>query len=168
MYLYSSERPPLLYTLTLTSQITIVPNKQTKTQETTFPTQHLPKMTTTTHSPTNLQLILNVRVTLKASDLDTWLPVFKAVREKVLAEPECKFFLLGRVIDVDPLTQTPGIVPEGEVAVSWTEGFSESMEWLGSVQIKKGYYKEYFEKVVVLETSSEFGVGFVLVCDVMC
>ena len=120
-------------------------------------------MTTTTHSPTNLQLILNVRVTLKASDLDTWLPVFKVVREKVLAEPECKFFLLGRVVDVDPLTQTSGIVPEGEVAVSWSEGFSESMEWLGGVQMKKGYYKEYFEKVVPLETSSEFADGVCVV-----
>ncbi|KAM0696884.1 hypothetical protein Q7P36_002955 [Cladosporium allicinum] len=110
-------------------------------------------MSTTTHSPTNLQLILNVRVTLRASDLDTWLQSFKAVREHVLAEPECKFFLLGRVENIDPLTQAPGNIPEGEVAISWTEGFSESMEWLGSVQIKKGYYKKYFEKVVVLETS---------------
>ena len=163
MYLYSSERPPLSYTLTLTSRTTIVPNRQTKTQELAFPAQHLPKMTTTTHSPTNLQLILNVRVTLKASDLDTWLPVFKAVREKVLAEPECKFFLLGRVVDVDPLTQTSGIVPEGEVAVSWSEGFTESMEWLGGVQMKKGYYKEYFEKVVPLETSGEFVDGVCVV-----
>lgn len=112
-------------------------------------------MSATTHSPSDLQLVLNVRVTLKASNLDTWLPVFKSVREKVLAEPECKFFLLGRVVDVDPLTQTPGVVPEGEVAISWTEGFSASMEWLGAVQIKKEYYKEYFEKVVPLETSSE-------------
>ena len=113
--------------------------------------------TTTTTSPSNLQLILNVRVTLKASDLSTWLPVFKSVREKVLAEPECKFFLLGRVVDIDPLTQQPGIVPEGEVAISWSEGFSEGMEWLGGVQMKKEYYKEYFEGVVGLETSSEFG-----------
>ena len=106
--------------------------------------------TTTTHPSSNLQLILNVRVTLKSSDLDTWLPVFKAVREKVLAEPECKFFLLGRVVDIDPLTQQPGIVPEGEVAISWSEGFSEGMEWCGSVQMKKEYYKEYFETVVGL------------------
>jgi hypothetical protein len=116
-------------------------------------------MSSTTHSPTNLQLILNVRVTLKSSDLDTWLSVFKSVREKVLAEPECKFFILGRVVDIDPLTQQPGIVPEGEVAISWSEGFSESMEWLGGVQMKKEYYKEYFETVVPLETSSELG-GF--------
>jgi hypothetical protein len=116
-------------------------------------------MSSTTHSPTDLQLILNVRVTLKSSDLDTWLSVFKSVRDKVLAEPECKFFILGRVVDVDPLTQQPGIVPEGEVAVSWSEGFSGSMEWLGGVQMKKEYYKEYFETVVPLETSSELG-GF--------
>jgi hypothetical protein len=116
-------------------------------------------MSSTTHSPTNLQLILNVRVTLKSSDLDTWLSVFKSVREKVLAEPECKFFILGRVVDIDPLTQQPGIVPECEVAISWSEGFSESMEWLGGVQMKKEYYKEYFETVVPLETSSEFA-GF--------
>jgi hypothetical protein len=116
-------------------------------------------MSTTTHSPTNLQLILNVRVTLKASDLDTWLPVFKSVREKVLAEPECKFFLLGRVVDIDPLTQAPGVVPEGEVAISWSEGFSETAEWLGGVQMKKGYYKGYLEGVVGLETSSELVGG---------
>lgn len=129
----------------------------TKTTEKQFTDiSNMSTTTTTTHSPSNLQLILNVRVTLKASDLDTWLPVFKAVREKVLAEPECEFFLLGRVVDVDPLTQTPGIVPEGEVAISWTEGFSESMEWLGGVQMKKGYYREYFERVVPLEISSEF------------
>ena len=79
-------------------------------------------------------------------------------------QPNPEFFLLGRVIDVDPLTQTPGIVPEGEVAVSWTEGFSESMEWLGSVQMKKGYYKEYFERVVPLETSSELGVPVLRWC----
>jgi hypothetical protein len=123
--------------------------------------------TTTTHySPSNLQLILNVRVTLKASDLDTWLPVFKCVREKVLAEPECKFFLLGRVVDVDPLTQAPGVVPEGEVAISWSEGFSESVEWLGSVQMKKEYYKEYFERVVPLEISSELvEISFRVGCD---
>jgi hypothetical protein len=120
-------------------------------------------MSSTTHSPTNLQLILNVRVTLKASDLDTWLPVFKSVREKVLAEPECKFFILGRVVDINPLTQQPGIVPEGEVAISWSEGFSESMEWLGGVQMKKEYYKEYFETVVPLETSSELKIFDVVI-----
>lgn len=114
-------------------------------------------MSSTTYSLTNLQLILNVRVTLRASDLDTWLPVFKSVREKVLAEPECKFFLLGRIVDVDPLTQQPGIFPEGKVAISWSEGFSESMQWLGEVQMKKEYYKEYFETVVPLETSSKLG-----------
>jgi hypothetical protein len=111
-------------------------------------------MSTTTPSA-DLQLILNVQVTLKASDLDTWLPVFKSVREKVLAEPECKFFLLGRLVNINPLTQQPGLVPEGEVAISWSEGFSEPMEWLGEVQMKKPYYKEYFETVVPLETSSE-------------
>lgn len=116
----------------------------------------------TTHSPTNLQFILNVQITLKASDLDAWLPVFKAIREKVLAEPECKFFLLGRVVDIDPLTRQPGVVPEGQVAISWSEGFSESMEWLGEVQMKKPYYKEYFETVVPLEISSELGEFLVL------
>jgi hypothetical protein len=120
-------------------------------------------MSSTTHFPTSLQLILNVRVTLKASDLDTWLSVFKSVREKVLAEPECNFFLLGRVVDIDPLTQQPGIVPEGEVAISWSEGFSESMEWLGGVQMKKEYYKEYFETVVPLETSSELKIFDVVI-----
>jgi hypothetical protein len=115
--------------------------------------------TTTTHPPSNLRLILNVRITLKASDLATWLPVFKSVREKVLAEPECKFFLLGRVVDIDPLTQAPGVVPEGEVAISWSEGFSETAEWLGGVQMKKGYYKGYLEGVVGLETSSELVGG---------
>jgi hypothetical protein len=120
-------------------------------------------MSSTTHFPTSLQLILNVRVTLKVSDLDTWLSVFKSVREKVLAEPECKFFLLGRVVDIDPLTQQPGIVPEGEVAISWSEGFSESREWLGGVQMKKEYYKEYFETVVPLETSSELKIFDVVI-----
>ena len=118
--------------------------------------QHLLKMSTTTHSHSDLQFILNVRVTLKASDVDTWLPVFKTVREKVLAEPECKFFYLGRLVNIDPLTQQPGPIPEGEVAISWSEGFTASLEWLGEVQIKKPYYKEYFETVVPLETSSEF------------
>jgi hypothetical protein len=120
-------------------------------------------MSSTTHSPTDLQLILNVRVTLKASDLDTWLSVFKSVGEKVLAEPECKFFLLGRVVDINPLTQESGIVPDGEVAISWSEGFSESMEWLGGVQMKKEYYKEYFETVVPLETSSELKIFDVVI-----
>ena len=109
----------------------------------------------TTHSQSDLQFILNVRVTLNASDVDTWLPVFKSVREKVLAEPECKFFLLGRLVNIDPLTRQPGTIPEDEVAISWSEGFSASMEWLGEVQIKKPYYKEYFETVVPLDTSSK-------------
>ena len=99
-------------------------------------------------SHSNLQFILNVRVTLKASDVDTWLPSFKAVREKVLAEPVCKFFYLGRLVNIDPLTQQPGSIPEGEVAISWSEGFTASQEWLKEVQIKKPYYKEYFETVV--------------------
>ena len=60
---------------------------------------------------------------------------------------------LGRKLNIDPISQGPGDVPEGEVAFVWSEGFTESLEWLRDVQMKKEYYKPYFAKALEIETS---------------
>ena len=110
-------------------------------------------MSATPKSLDGLVFILNVQVTIKEANVDTWLAAFKQARDKVLAEPECLFFNLGRKLNIDPITQGPGDVPEGEVAISWSEGFKDGLDWFQSVQMKKDYYKPYMEVAIPLETS---------------
>ena len=110
-------------------------------------------MSATPKSLDGLVFILNVEVTIKESNVDAWLEAFKKARNAVLAESECLFFTLGRKLNIDPITQGPGDVPEGEVAISWSEGFKDGLEWFQGVQMKKDYYKPYMEVAIPLETS---------------
>lgn len=96
-----------------------------------------------------LAFILNVRMTILATDLSAFLTAIKPPYDAVIREPECAFFNLGVVEPFDPLTGgKSGDGGNGEVVVSFSEGWNCSLEWFSNVQLKKEYYNEYREITV--------------------
>lgn len=77
-----------------------------------------------TPSSSNVVLILQVKVTVAPKDVDTFLSHFKPCYDKVLAEPECAYFLVGQ----EP--EQPGVF-------RWTEGWTKDREWFMAVSRMK-------------------------------
>lgn len=65
--------------------------------------------------------ILQVKVTFDPKDRNTFLEHFKPVYDRVLAEPECGYFLVGENI------QEPG-------TFRWTEGWTKDVAWFMTVR----------------------------------
>ena len=77
-------------------------------------------MVTTIPAP-KVAFILQVKVTFDPKDRDNFLHHFKAVHEKVMAEPECAYFLIGENL------QEPGVF-------RWTEGWTKDAQWVMTVR----------------------------------
>ncbi|GAB7357560.1 hypothetical protein MBLNU459_g0074t1 [Dothideomycetes sp. NU459] len=103
-----------------------------------------------TISKPNIAFILQVKVTFDPKDVPTFLEYFRPVHEKVLAEPECVYFLIGED------AQTPGVF-------RWTEGWTKDPQWFMTVQeqITKPYYKRYFEVTEPLFTSERIVEAYI-------
>ncbi|KAJ5682846.1 hypothetical protein N7462_006011 [Penicillium macrosclerotiorum] len=76
---------------------------------------------------------LHVTIYIKPSDVPTFFEHFKPVYEKVVAEPECRFF------EVYQSLEDPG-------TLRWVENWGASFEWFMGNQAPKEYYKEYLTK----------------------
>lgn len=63
---------------------------------------------------------LSVKIRILPEQVDEFFKLFRPAYELVVAEPECRYFVVGQ----DP--QTPG-------AIWWCEGWSESVEWFQNV-----------------------------------
>lgn len=68
----------------------------------------------------SIEIILNVQVFISPERIDEFWTHFKPVLDKVVAEPECRYFVVGRD-ENDP------------TCLSWTEGWSEDATWLQEV-----------------------------------
>jgi hypothetical protein len=68
----------------------------------------------------DIKTILNVRIFIEPDRVDEWIEKSKELFQKVMAEPACRYFVTGQVDD------KPG-------ELWWTEGWSESKEWLMQV-----------------------------------
>ncbi|RAL10246.1 putative quinol monooxygenase [Aspergillus homomorphus CBS 101889] len=73
---------------------------------------------------------LHVTVHISPENLPKFWEAMHPVYEKVIAEPECTFFEIYQS-------------PENPGTLSWVENWSQSLEWLFEVQIKKPYYHDY-------------------------
>ena len=77
-------------------------------------------------------MILSVKIFIAPESVPEFFTHFKTIYDDVLAEPECLFFSVG----TSP--SEPGLI-------AWTEGWSKDVDWFMNVQLKKDYYKPYFE-----------------------
>ncbi|KAL3451403.1 hypothetical protein BJX65DRAFT_219725 [Aspergillus insuetus] len=80
--------------------------------------------------PSSPGLSLHVTVFIAEENVPKFFEAFLPAYEKVTAEPECTFF------EVYQSLENPG-------ELSWVENWSQSMEWLMQVQLKKEYYAPY-------------------------
>lgn len=91
-----------------------------------------------------LAFILNVQMTIKASDAAAFLAAIKPAYDAVLQEPECAFFNLGQRHPLNPLTgERNESEAEDEVVISFSEGWNCSLEHFRNVQLKREYYGPY-------------------------
>lgn len=67
-----------------------------------------------------IKFILTVKIYIRPEQVDEFFTHFKPAYEAVVAEPQCRYFVVGQ----DP--QTPG-------AIYWCEGWTESLEWFQNV-----------------------------------
>lgn len=95
-----------------------------------------------------LQFILNVTMTVKASDADAFLAITQETNNLALAEPECLFFNFGRREPINDLTFEKVEGGDGdEVAFWWSEGWKCDLKWFREVQFKKEYYGPHMKAV---------------------
>ncbi|KAJ5161955.1 hypothetical protein N7492_007347 [Penicillium capsulatum] len=73
---------------------------------------------------------LHVNIYIDPSNVDTFFEHFKPVYDKVIAEPECRFF------EVYQAPDEPG-------QLSWVENWAATPQWFMENQITKEYYKGY-------------------------
>ncbi|KAL9116022.1 MAG: hypothetical protein Q9227_000390 [Pyrenula ochraceoflavens] len=72
-------------------------------------------------------LSLHVQITIDPKDVDAWFVEWRKVFPLVCAEPKCTFF------EVYQSPENPGVISDA------------SLEWIMETQLKKEYYKPYFE-----------------------
>lgn len=80
-------------------------------------------------------MILTVRIYVPVAKHAEFFALFQPAFDKVMAEPECRFFFVAK-----PKPDTPDYDPE---CITWMEGWTKDVDWLMSVQIKKDYYEPY-------------------------
>ncbi|KAK4940442.1 hypothetical protein LTR10_019426 [Elasticomyces elasticus] len=88
------------------------------------------------HTPISISkditFVLTVKVYIDPSQTNEFFALFKPAYESVLAEPECRFFIVNT-------TQEPG-------CISWVEGWSKDVQWFMAEQMTKPYYQPYLSK----------------------
>lgn len=67
-----------------------------------------------------IKTILNVKVFIAPEKQDEFWALFKPAFDKVIAEPQCRFFVVG-TDQMDP------------TCLSWSEGWTEDVQWLQEV-----------------------------------
>ena len=96
-------------------------------------------MSSTTETPLSynkdIKFILHVKVHIPVSQHADFFSYFTPALDKVLAEPECRFFFVQK--------QHPGSPNYDPDVINWVEGWTEDTEWLMNVQMKKDYYEPY-------------------------
>ncbi|KAG9789928.1 hypothetical protein ABEF93_006746 [Exophiala dermatitidis] len=99
---------------------------------------------TTAPTPTdqNLQFILSVKVWIPASKKSEFFSLFKPVYDACVAEEECLFFVVGEPEDAG----------DGNISISWTEGWTKPVEWFMTVQMKRDYYEPYISTTEAIFT----------------
>ncbi|KEF58009.1 uncharacterized protein A1O9_05932 [Exophiala aquamarina CBS 119918] len=74
--------------------------------------------------------ILSVKVWIPEEKIAEFFELFKPAYDAVVAEPECRFFVVSRN-------------PHDPTCLSWVEGWAKPVQWLSEVQLKKAYYEPY-------------------------
>jgi hypothetical protein len=89
-------------------------------------------------------LILQVKITIDPKDTERFLSHFKAVHAKVLAEPECAYFIVGQS------AQEPG-------TFRWTEGWTKDIQWFMTVSnlFAVQYTRQRIKLMLITGTSHE-------------
>ncbi|KAK6364689.1 hypothetical protein LTS17_011987 [Exophiala oligosperma] len=89
--------------------------------------------------------VLSIKVYISPADEPRFWELFKPAYDAVVAEPECRFFVVSK----------PSPQPEENVTcLSWVEGWTKPAQWLQDVQLRKPYYQPYLsesEKMYVKE-----------------
>lgn len=67
-----------------------------------------------------VKMIFNVKVFVAPENQDEFWAHFKPAFDKVIAEPQCRFFVVGRDQN-DP------------TCLSWSEGWTEDIQWMQEV-----------------------------------
>jgi len=67
-----------------------------------------------------VQLILTVKIHISPEDVESFFSHFQSAFDAVMKEPECRYFVVGEDV------QNPGVI-------TWTEGWTESVEWFMGV-----------------------------------
>jgi quinol monooxygenase YgiN len=77
----------------------------------------------------DIKTILNVRIFIEPDRVDEWIEKSQELFQTVMAEPACRYFITGQV--------------EGKPGeLWWTEGWSESKEWLMQVSCVASHYHD--------------------------
>jgi hypothetical protein len=90
--------------------------------------------------------ILSVKVYISPSDVPRFLALFIPVYDSVLAEPECRFFI---VAQPSP-SPSPHEEDQNVTCLSWIEGWSMPPQWFMAVQMNKAYYEPYMSKMTAM------------------
>ncbi|KAI1621648.1 hypothetical protein EDD37DRAFT_126993 [Exophiala viscosa] len=93
----------------------------------------------------DLAFILTVKVYINPTQTTKFFELFKPAYDHVLAESECRFFIVNT-------TQEPG-------CISWVEGWSKDVQWFMAEQMTKSYYQPYLtESEAMFIKPREFGI----------
>ena len=74
--------------------------------------------------------ILSVKVWIPEEKIPEFFELFKPAYDAVVAEPECRFFVVSRD-------------PQDPTCLSWVEGWAKPVQRLIDVQLPKPYYQPY-------------------------
>ncbi|KAL6250316.1 hypothetical protein RBB50_002617 [Rhinocladiella similis] len=81
--------------------------------------------------------VLSVKVYISPAEEARFWQLFKPAYDAVIAEPDCRFFVVSK----------PTPQPEENVTcLSWVEGWSKPAQWLQDVQLHKPYYEPYLSE----------------------
>jgi hypothetical protein len=88
--------------------------------------------------------ILSVKVYISPADVPRFFTLFKPVYDAVLAEPECRFFIVAQS------SPSPQEEDHNVTCLSWIEGWSKPPPWFMAIQMKKAYYEPYMSETTAM------------------
>ncbi|KIW17570.1 hypothetical protein PV08_04765 [Exophiala spinifera] len=104
--------------------------------------------------------VLQVKVYIQPADEARFWELFRPAYDAVIAEPECRFFVVSKPVPPQP--------EENVTCLSWVEGWSKPAQWLLEVQMHKSYYEPYIsetEKMFVKPRVVELTSAVEGMCD---
>lgn len=99
------------------------------------------------HKDLSQGFILSVKVYISPADVPRFLSLFNPAYDAVLAEAECRFFIVAQ-----PSSQED----ENVTCLSWIEGWSKPPHWFMGVQMNKAYYESYLSETTAMFVKSRW------------